>query len=195
MRYDTPIFFQRVIQGEYDASTGNYADPIIEETKKYASVMNTGTETVRIIYGELRQDILTIQLQNHYNKVFDRIRVGQKVYGVDYPRKLRTKHIFIPNTLLGVSDAATKEEKKTAYVNYLKSEYEKGNPYNLLHEIKNPEYIPLSQFEQDKLNALTMYAPNTEITNTGGCNMELTYTVDTKSYVDSKILTLSKALL
>ena len=95
MRYDTPIFFQRVIQGEYDTSTGNYADPIIEETKKYASVMNTGTETLRIIYGELRQDIFTIQLQNHYNKAFDRIRVGQKVYGVDYSRKLRTKHIFI----------------------------------------------------------------------------------------------------
>ena len=38
MRYDTTIFFQRVIQGEYDTSTGNYADPIIEETKKDASV-------------------------------------------------------------------------------------------------------------------------------------------------------------
>ena len=60
---------------------------------------------------------------------------------------------------------------------------------------KEPELIPLSPSEQDKLNALTMYAPNTEVTNTGGCNMELTYTVDTKSYVDSKILTLSKALL
>ena len=72
----------------------------------------------------------------------------------------------------------------------------KSNNLVVIYETENAiEKIPLSQLEQDKLNALTMYAPNTEITNTGGCNMELTYTVDTKSYVDSKILTLSKALL
>ncbi|WP_373108995.1 hypothetical protein [Lachnoclostridium sp. Marseille-P6806] len=58
-----------------------------------------------------------------------------------------------------------------------------------------PESIPLSPSEQDKLNALTMYAPETEVTNTGGCNMELTYTVDTKSYVDSKIAAISAAVL
>ena len=69
------------------------------------------------------------------------------------------------------------------------------NPIEILYKTKEPELIPLSPSEQDKLNAITMYAPNTEITNTGGCNMELTYTVDTKSYVDAKILTLSKALL
>ena len=69
------------------------------------------------------------------------------------------------------------------------------NPIEILYKTKEPELIPLSLSEQNKLNALTMYAPNTEATNTGGCNMELTYTVDTKSYVDSKILTLSKALL
>ena len=55
--------------------------------------------------------------------------------------------------------------------------------------------IPLSPSEQDKLNALTMYAGTTEVTNTGGCNMELTYTVDTKSYVDSKIAAISAAVL
>ena len=58
-----------------------------------------------------------------------------------------------------------------------------------------PELIPLSPSEQAQLNALTMYAPETEVTNTGGCNMELTYTVDTKSYVDSKIAAISAAVL
>lgn len=72
----------------------------------------------------------------------------------------------------------------------------KSNNLVVIYETENAiEKISLSQSEQDKLNTLTMYAPNTEATNTGGCNMELTYTVDTKSYVDSKILTLSKALL
>ena len=58
-----------------------------------------------------------------------------------------------------------------------------------------PENIPLSPSEQAQLNAITMYAGTTEVTNTGGCNMELTYTVDTKSYVDSKIAAISAAVL
>ncbi len=65
----------------------------------------------------------------------------------------------------------------------------------ILHKSDEKEFIPLSQSEQDKLNALTMYAPNTEITNDGGCNMELTYTVDTKAYVDAKIAPIVKTIL
>lgn len=72
----------------------------------------------------------------------------------------------------------------------------KSNNLVVIFETENAiEKIPLSQSEQDKLNAITMYAPNTEITNTGGCNMELTYTVDTKSYVDAKIASVVKTIL
>ena len=74
-------------------------------------------------------------------------------------------------------------------------EWLKVNPTELVYKTKESEPIPLSPSEQDKLNALTMYAPETEVTNTGGCNMELTYTVDTKSYVDSKIAAISAAVL
>ena len=52
---------------------------------------------------------------------------------------------------------------------------------------------PLTKW--DKLNALTMYTGTTEIANDGGCTMELTYTVDTKSYVDTKIAEVSKAII
>lgn len=163
-----------------------------EEFVEAGAIYTTGSST------NFFANVLS-NVEREPNGYMERLRsvkgVWSKINEVGFSLNGVQLHMRLPNTLLGVSDAATKEEKKTAYVNYLKSEYEKGNPYNLLHEIKNPEYIPLSQFEQDKLNALTMYAPNTEITNTGGCNMELTYTVDTKSYVDSKILTLSKALL
>ena len=70
-----------------------------------------------------------------------------------------------------------------------------SNDIIIIAQASAPELIPLSPSEQDKLNALTMYAPETEFTNTGGCNMELTYTVDTKSYVDSKIAAISAAVL
>ena len=50
MRYDTPIYFQRVIQGEYNKATGDYDEDTVEETARYASVMNTGTDTMRLLY-------------------------------------------------------------------------------------------------------------------------------------------------
>lgn len=95
MRYDKQVYFQRITPGEYDPDTGNYADDIVEETLRYASVMNTGEDTLRLVYDGPKQGSLTIQIQNHYTDPFDRIRVGEKVYSVDYSRELRTKHTFV----------------------------------------------------------------------------------------------------
>lgn len=95
MRYDTPIYFQKIISGKYDPKTGNYEDDTVEETLRYASVMDTRTEMLRLLYNGPHQGSLTIQLQNHYNDPFDRIRIGDKTYGVELSRELRTKHTFI----------------------------------------------------------------------------------------------------
>ena len=95
MRYDTPVYFQKITSGEYDPKTGNYGDDTVEETLRYASVMNTGEDTLRLVYDGPKQGSLTIQIQNHYTEPFDRIRVGEKVYSVDYSRELRTKHVFV----------------------------------------------------------------------------------------------------
>lgn len=95
MRYDTPVYFQRITSGEYDTKTGNYAEDIVKETMRYASVMNTGEEKLKLVYDGPKQGSLTIQIQNHYTEPFDRIRVGEKIYRVDDSRKLRTKHTFI----------------------------------------------------------------------------------------------------
>lgn len=95
MRYDTPIYFQKIQSGKYDPSTGDYLDDTVEETMQYASVVDTGTEMAKLVYDGPKQGSLTIQIQNHYTKVFDRIRVGEKRYNVDFSRKLRTKQTFI----------------------------------------------------------------------------------------------------
>lgn len=95
MRYDTPVYFQKIASGEYDPSTGNYGDDTVEETLRYASVMNTGEEKLKLVYDGPKQGSLTIQIQNHYTEPFDRIRVGKKTYRVDYSRELRTKHTFV----------------------------------------------------------------------------------------------------
>lgn len=95
VRYDTPVYFQKITSGEYDLKTGNYADDTVAETMRYASVMNTGEEKLKLIYDGPKQGSLTIQLQTHYTKPFDRIRIGEKIYRVDDSRELRTKHTFV----------------------------------------------------------------------------------------------------
>ena len=95
MRYDTPIYFQKVTPGEYDAKTGNYAADTIEETLRYASVMDTGAQTMTLVYGKICQGSLSIHLQNQYQDPFDHIRIQDKVYRVDSVRNLRVKQCLI----------------------------------------------------------------------------------------------------
>lgn len=94
MRYDKPIYFQRV-SSEYDASTGDYSEDITSEVMKRASVTDSGVETMHLIYGEIHQGSKTIRLQNHFDEPFDRIRIGSKNYHVDFSRKPSNKHIFV----------------------------------------------------------------------------------------------------
>ena len=86
MRYDTPIFFQSVKPGEYDTETHNYGEDIITEEKRFASVTDTGSEQITLIYGKLKQGSLTIRLQRPYKEPFNKIRVGKKIYNVDFAR-------------------------------------------------------------------------------------------------------------
>lgn len=95
MRFDTPIYFQSVKPGEYNPDTGNYEADTITEAKKYANITDTGTETMSIVYGTIKQGSRVVRLQNHYKAPFDRIRIGNKVYRVDYEKKLRVKHVFV----------------------------------------------------------------------------------------------------
>ena len=95
MRFDTPVYFQRTTQGEYDAATGNYGADITVEEMRSASVTDTGTQTMTLIYGSLKEGSKTVRLQNHYTQPFDGIRIGEKQYRVDRERKLRVKHILI----------------------------------------------------------------------------------------------------
>ena len=95
MRLDTPIYFQTITPGDYDANTGNHAAPTVDEVKKYASVTDSGVETLNLVYGEIRQGSKVVRLNARYDKAFDRIRIGRKVYRVDMARPLRNKHIFV----------------------------------------------------------------------------------------------------
>lgn len=94
MRYDTKVYFQRITPGEYDEHSGNYLDDHVDEVEMYANVTDSNTETMKLLYGGLKQGSLTIRLQTHYMDVYDRIRIGSKVYEVDAERRTRG-HSFI----------------------------------------------------------------------------------------------------
>ena len=94
MRLDTPVYFQRVSE-TYDPTTGNYTEEITAVAKRYASVTDSGVNTLRLIYGEIRQGSKTVRLQSAYDEPFDRIKIGEKLYKVDFSRKYRTTHVFV----------------------------------------------------------------------------------------------------
>ena len=95
MRYDTPVYFQKIVPGRYDASTGNYKEDVITEKKKYADITDAGTDTLNLVYGEIKQGVKVIRLQSRYQETFNRIRIGDKMYRVDFSRNLRMKQIFV----------------------------------------------------------------------------------------------------
>lgn len=88
MRYDTPVYFQ-TIKSEFDSTTHNTGISVLTEESRYASVTDSGTDTLRLVYGGIKQGSKTIRLQRPYEKPFDRIRIGEKVYQVDFSRKDR----------------------------------------------------------------------------------------------------------
>ena len=95
MRYDTPVYFQRLTPGAYDASTGNYAEDSVAETKRFANIQNTDVETLQLLYGGIRQGVKTISLQKPYHGIYDRIRIGERAYQVDDQTFLRFKQVLI----------------------------------------------------------------------------------------------------
>ncbi len=95
MRYDTPVYFQKVVPGKYDASTGNYEKSTVIEEIRYADVTDAGTGTLNFVYGEVRQGVRVVRLQKQYREKFSRIRIGERTYRVDFSRDLRVKQVFL----------------------------------------------------------------------------------------------------
>ena len=86
MRYNIPVFFQRKEPGTFDKDTHNYGADTITEKKRRADVTITGTETLKLVYGNIKQQSLTVRLQRPYKEAFDTIRIDSKIYAVGFSR-------------------------------------------------------------------------------------------------------------
>lgn len=101
MRFDTPAYFQRVIPGGYNPSTGDYDPDTIIEDKRYTSVTDAGADTLRLFYGAIKQGSLVVRLQSQYKKPFSRIRIGNQLYEVDFARPLQNTQVFVISEVQG----------------------------------------------------------------------------------------------
>lgn len=95
MRFDTAVYFQTVTQGEYNAETGDYSPDTVTEVKEYADVTSAGIDTLKLIYGDIKQGGMVVRLQQPYTAPFDRLRIGSKLYTIDFSRQLRTKRVLV----------------------------------------------------------------------------------------------------
>ena len=74
----------------------------------------------------------------------------------------------------------------------------KEYPLNIIGKSETTEFVPLPQSEQNAIRALKAYYPTTVITVDGGeldLDIEVTYTADTKNYIDNKFAQLQKSLV
>ena len=95
MRYDKEVNFCRITDETYNPGTGDYEDGEVTQERVFASVMDTREEAMTLVYGKIKQGSLTIQIQNHYDSLYDYILFNGVKYQVDYTRRLRTKQTFI----------------------------------------------------------------------------------------------------
>lgn len=79
------------------------------------------------------------------------------------------------------TDIATKEE----FIKWMEN-----NPLTMVYKTEETEFVPLPQSEQNAIRALKAYYPTTVITADGGeldPDIKVTYTADTKNYIDGKV--------
>lgn len=94
MRFDKEVYFYTE-KSDYNAKTGDYDCLEVIEVPRRASVNQTETAMIRMVYDSIPQESLTVRLQNKYEKPFDYIRIGEKLYKVDKKIDLYTKQAFI----------------------------------------------------------------------------------------------------
>ena len=111
-----------------------------------------------------------------------------ELLGYDYSSVGYKKDTGITINNLGILCITLPEEVELtpdAYKQYLAD-----NPLHVLYKGDSEEFVPLPQSEQNAIRALKAYYPTTVITVDGGeldPDIKVTYTADTKNYIDGKV--------
>lgn len=68
-------------------------------------------------------------------------------------------------------------------------------PVVIWYETESETFVPLSESEQEQMNALYTYYPTTVLSNDTECEMSIKYIADIKTYIDSKIAAIQAAIV
>lgn len=102
------------------------------------------------------------------------------------------------NTILYLYLDKEKFPNNESVKNWMKELSDKGTPLTVIYESDTEEFIPLTESEQQTLEALRTYYPTTVISADGGevdPDVEVTYIADTKNYIDQKIDSVVKTVV
>ena len=94
---------------------------------------------------------------------------------IGFSKNLNQLHVRISNSDLGTTGESSASEITNAMKAYMVQQYEDGNPFIALYETTEETFVPLSESEQEAMNALYTFRPTTVLSNDCDCNMSLTY--------------------
>ena len=97
---------------------------------------------------------------------------GISVNGINFVEN-NSVDVVIENSYLGLSEASTNDERKTALVKYFTD-----NPCQVVYRIASPVETPLTSAEIAAYKALTAYAPDTVVQASDGAGVKLAYQRD-----------------
>ena len=111
-----------------------------------------------------------------------------ELLGYDYLMGGYKKDTGITINNLGILCITLPEEVELTLDAY--KQYLADNPLHVLYKGDSEEFVPLPEEEQNAIRALKTYYPTTVITADGGeldPDIKVTYTADTKNYIDGKV--------
>lgn len=111
-----------------------------------------------------------------------------ELLGYDYSSVGYKEDTGITINNLGILCITLPEEVELTLDAY--KQYLADNPLHVLYKDDSEEFVPLPQSEQNAIRALKTYYPTTVITADGGeldPDIKVTYTADTKNYIDGKV--------
>lgn len=174
---------------------------------KSAEIVLDGTESYAVGSRDYASDFSS----NCYTLISNMVRNGRtnafmnRLSNIDYSwtqtdaigfsKNFNQLHVRISNSDLGTTGESSASEVTDATKAYMAQQYEDGNPFIALYETAEETFVPLSESEQEALNALTTYYPTTVLDNDQGCEMSAQYIADTKAYIDKKISAIQAAIV
>lgn len=84
-------------------------------------------------------------------------------------------HMRLDNSATGVLKDDTVDAALQKIKTYLKNEFDKDDPFIFLYETKTETFVPLSDSEQQSLNALHTYSDTTVVMNDADARMKVFY--------------------